>query len=120
LHELVQELLGKALGVVETLEQKAAETLFDVLEERSGRDGQRQELPLGSENPLGEKRMDVWVPISAEGAKGLNRRHRAGSDIFAVKSFWKLLWMASKAVWERRLSRERSLSNRPRSAFGML
>jgi len=91
LHELVHELLGKALGVVETLEQKAAETLFDVLEERSGRDGQRQELPLRSKNPLGEKRVDVWVPISAEGAKGLNRRHRAGSDIFAVKKFLETL-----------------------------
>jgi hypothetical protein len=35
--------------------------------------------------------MDVWVPISAEGAKGLNRRHRAGSDIFAVKNFLETL-----------------------------
>jgi hypothetical protein len=49
--------------------------------------GKGRNSPWGVNPPLGEKRMDVWVPISAEGAKGLNRRHRAGSDIFAVKKF---------------------------------
>lgn len=64
-HQLVHERLGKTLGAVESSEQKAAEALFDVLEERSGRTGQRQELPLRGENPLSDKTMDVGVPISA-------------------------------------------------------
>jgi hypothetical protein len=50
-HQLVHERLGKTLGAVESSGQKAAEALFDVLEERSGRTGQRRELPCGVKTP---------------------------------------------------------------------
>jgi hypothetical protein len=70
LQQLFHELLGKALGVMETLEQKAAEALFDVFEERSGRDGQRQELALGGwENPLGEKRWMCGFQLAPKAPK---------------------------------------------------
>ena len=35
--------------------------------------------------------MDVGVPIRAEGTKGLNRRHRAGSDVFTIEKFLETL-----------------------------
>jgi len=31
--------------------------------------------------------MDMGVPISAEGTKGLNRTNGAGSDVFAIEKF---------------------------------
>ena len=51
----------------------------------------RADTPLRGENALRDQTMDVGVPIRAEGTKGLNRRHRAGSDVFTIEKFLETL-----------------------------
>jgi len=79
--QIPHEVLGKAFGLVETLEKEAAEELHD---SRGIQGRKREELPFRREHAIGNQGMGVGIPIRI-GAEGLQRNDAAGADIGALK-----------------------------------
>ena len=78
----MHEALREAFGLVQTLDDQAAEDLHDRagIERREG-----QELAIGREDSIGNDRVSVRIPVCAIGPVRLERNDAAGAYVVPIK-----------------------------------